>query len=216
MKNYFYAIFFCFLFVAAAEAVGQDKEKTKYITLDIAPVAYKGDLGNAYSQWDRAFGVSYHVLKAGKFSRGFGFLAGKIRGNDLNFQADGNIVPNRSFSTSFYSGQYDFHYNFLRNDNFIAYAGASVGLLFFNVKDDAGNKLSTQLNTRKKGEDYANMTFFMPIKAGAMYQFDNGIGLGFQAGFLNPFTKYLDNIAFLGKNRRDNILFAKFSRVFEL
>jgi hypothetical protein len=216
MKNIFFALFFTFFSLSATAAKAQNEGKTKFITFDISPVAYKGDLGNAYSQWGRAFGVSYHVLKAGKFSRGFSFLAGKISGSDISFQAEGDVAPNRSFSTSFYSAQYDLHYNFFKSDNFHAYAGAGAGMFFFTVKDDSGNKLSSQLNTRKKGEDYANISLFLPVKIGGNYYFDNGFGLGFQAGLLNPFTKYLDNIAALGKNKRDNILFAKISLVFKM
>jgi hypothetical protein len=138
---------------------------------------------------------------------------GNISGNDISFNAsaESKTVVNNSFNTNFITAHFDLNYHFYRSENLTFYAGIGAGLMRFMVKDDNGNNLNTQLNSRKRGEDYSNIVLSLPFRLGGIYSFNNGLALGFQTGFLNPMTKYLDNIGELGGNKQDNILYTKFS-----
>lgn len=215
----FYLLFVFFTCIGSFRAAAQDtlllSSKIKVLSFDLMPVGYAGDL-SSFTQWGSGFGVSLHTLKDKKLSRGVAFMTGNLRGNNPDFITETEAVPNRSFQTRFFALHYDWHYNFIKTDNFNLFAGAGIGLMYFVVKDDSGKRLSSQFGTRNKGEDYANLTLVLPVKIGADYFFENGIGVGFRVGLLNPRTKYLDNIGELGKNKRDNALFAKFCLQFRL
>lgn len=189
------------------------RKSTKLIEFGVIPVGYKGDLGNAYHQWNNAYSLGIRFTSNPKWQKSASVMWGNISGNDISFNAsaESKTVVNNSFNTNFITAHFDLNYHFYRSENLTFYAGIGAGLMRFMVKDDNGNNLNTQLNSRKRGEDYSNIVLSLPFRLGGIYSFNNGLALGFQTGFLNPMTKYLDNIGELGGNKQDNILYTKFS-----
>ncbi|WP_051203799.1 hypothetical protein [Hugenholtzia roseola] len=182
----------------------------------LAPLGYKGDLGNPYHKWDRALWLGIQKRKAGKRLQTQAQIGiGRISGSDAFFRPDlpdsSGLNPNRSFQTSLLALQIGGQYVFLETEQLRLSAGLGLGLLRFSPKDEAGNLLVEQNGTRFFTEDYANTTLYLPIEMNLQYHFKNRMAFGFSAGFLNPFTKYLDNIALLGNDKNDNILKMAFS-----
>ena len=189
------------------------RKSMKLIEFAVMPVAYRGDLGNAYHQWNKAFSIGIRFKIKPKWHKSASIMWGNISGNDNNFipSSESTAIVNKSFQTSFITAHLDINYHFFRRENFICYVGMGAGLIRFIVKDENGNNLNEQYNSRKRNEGYSNTVSSFPFRLGAIYSLNNGFSLGFQTGFLNPMTKYLDNIGELGGNKQDNILYTKFS-----
>jgi hypothetical protein len=190
--------------------------KQLQVFASLAPLGYKGDLGSPYHKWDRGFWFGIQKRKTGKRLQMQAQLGvGRITGSDTFFRPDlpdsSGLNPNRSFQTSLLALQVGAQYVFLETAHLRLSAGLGLGLMRFSPKDESGNLLAEQGSTRFFTEDYANTTLYLPLEMNLQYHFENRMAFGFSAGFLNPFTKYLDNIALLGNDKNDNILKIGFS-----
>lgn len=177
--------------------------------------AYNGDL-EGKKKYTSSFHLGLQLNKKRKLNGNFNIGAGILNGEDRNFTFDSNQTPlpspNRFFKTSFFYVNYDLHYNIIKKQNFIAYISQGIGLIRFSPKDDEGNDLADQPETRAEEETYRQESLMLPTSIGMIYLLPNQYGVSLQAGFYNTLTDYLDNISTLGDSgNNDNVLAIRFA-----
>jgi hypothetical protein len=177
----------------------------QFIKVGIAPALYSGDLvsRNAKLTSLATVGIRFNQKKKlnGTFQVSFGTLTGQNPG--YQFKDDISTTPNTFFRTSLVTIHYDIAYNFVITESLKIYVGAGIGLFRYQPKDDLGQNLLDQIETRADTETYANTSAVIPIKVGAAYFLPNDFGIEFQAMMMNPQTDYIDNIGQWG-NRSGN------------
>lgn len=193
----------------------QAQKAPRMVYVGVSANAYKGDLQNSYEKYTSIFHVGLKLNKKKRLNGNIGLGYGNINGQSINprFKTSENTVsPNRYFKTSIFTVHYNIQYNFIKNDHWIVYLSQAIGIIRFNPKDKFNVNLQDQLSTRASNETYGNTSLMLPTKVGFIYLFDNEFGAGFEAGFLNTLTDYLDNISQMGtKDGNDNLLQFKFS-----
>jgi hypothetical protein len=198
----------------------KEKELPEAINLayiGISSNGYAGDL-NVYDKWASALHMGFKLNHRTHLNGNVNFSIGNITGQDPYF-VNGNpeftgkdYSPSKYFNTSVITANYDLHLNIIKKQNLIVYLSQGIGIIRFNPKDEFGNPLQKQPQTRVPGEVYGNTAIMLPTNLGFIYFFPNRFGAGIQAGFLNTQTDYLDNISLLGPNdRNDNVLQVRFS-----
>jgi hypothetical protein len=188
--------------LGSARMQAQDQKAGSWLHVGFEIPAYAGDL-NKYAQFNGAFALNHKERLNGQFT----FLIGTVKGENRRLDIPPSaIAPNRFFSTSLIEFSYQVNYHLIKTPNFGLYIGQGIGLLRFDPKDENDESLSGQADTRAEGESYRNITLMLPTKVGVQYVFDNHFGVGFEAGWHNPLTDYLDNISDLGTGGSDNIL----------
>ncbi len=180
----------------------------KFVHFGIAMNSYKGDMGT-YDKYTGGmqFGVQFNKKKRlnGAFNLGFG----SITDDDPSIESSGlagATEPNTYFKTNFVYLNYDLHLNIIKKQNLVVYISQGIGFMRFTPKNEDGEKLQSQQNTRISGENYRNSVLMLPTSLGAIYFLPNNIGLSLQTGLMNPSTDYLDNISEFGKSGNDNVL----------
>lgn len=200
------------LLLQVAWASGQSPNS--YIQVGISPVAYKGDLGRSFSKWRMNVNVGLLFNKKDKLNGSAQIAIGSVTGqsDDRYIGGSSDITPNSFFKTNFIAINYELHYNLIRNEFWKIYIGQGIGFMHFTPKDQYGEKLSDQYETREEGESYGSIAIIFPTKLGVIYFFPNNYGLGFETGFYNTLTDYIDNVSVWGgKEGYDNIWYFKFS-----
>lgn len=146
----------------------------------------------------------------GSFELGYGQLTGQ---NSMYvFSGDEKAIPNRFFSSSFFTLHYNLHLNILKKENYTLYLSQGFGIIRYNPEDDLDRNLPDRFETRAPNETYSNTSVMLPTNLGFIYLLPNKWGLGLQAGYLNPLTDYLDNIGQWGNNSgNDNVLQYRFA-----
>lgn len=190
---------------------------TRFFELGVNANAYKGDLNHSYQQFTSAVTLGLRLNFKKRLNSHFALTIGSITGSNPYFQtnyysgADSGVTPNNFFKTTFVQVNYDLQFNIIKTKSLIVYVSQGIGIFKFTPKDINNNSLAGQLNTRAPNENYNTTTFSFPTSAGFYYLFKNNLGAGFQAGWLNTQTNYLDNIGQLGNRpKNDNILFYRF------
>ncbi|MCC5944466.1 MAG: hypothetical protein JJT94_05985 [Bernardetiaceae bacterium] len=197
----------------------QEEPPKLFLELGMSADAYRGDLQNRFRSWGRTFHIGAVWNKDALIAPATSLSIGRIQGSNHLFNAsmpDSLLLegtqPNRSFYTNFVALQAELRIQFLRHERYTLYIAPGIGLLNFTPRDDNGNALADQNNTRNFTEIYNSNAIMLPIRIGGHYIFENGFGFAANMGFLNPFTDYLDNISELGNpDRRDQVLSMKFS-----
>jgi hypothetical protein len=178
-----------------------------YLMGGTGPAAYKGELGN-YQKWSALFNFSLQWSRNRWLNPVLDINVGRLAGNSLVFSSpDGQ--PNRFFTTQFANASFNLHFNILKTPNYQVYLSQGLGFARFTVRDDLGNDLATQPQTRALDEELPNTALVLPTGIGAAYFFPNDFGIGVEANWLNPRTAYLDNIGELGTNKKDNVFRVK-------
>ena len=207
-------IFFTIILISNSGRLLAQEEKAKpMLQLGISPNAYRGDL-SSYEKWTIGYHVGLLLNKKKRLNGSFQLAFGKVTGqtNDPYYPGDPDKTPNTFFRTNFVTLNYELHYNFIKNDRMIFYIGQGFGIIHFTPKDNLGNKLQDQDQSRAEGESYGNISVTLPTKLGYIYFLPNRLGLGLEVGFYNTMTDYLDNISKWGtQSGKDNILYFKFS-----
>ena len=208
---------FLFLSLAVNAQDSSSNAPTRFFELGINSNAYKGDLNHSYQKFTSSISLGLRLNYKKRFNSHFGLMIGSVIGQNPYFQtnyysgADSGATPNSFFKTSFWQANYDLQFNIIKTKSFVLYISQGIGVFHFNPKDATNNSLVGQLNTRAPNEAYNTTTISLPTSAGFFYLFKNYIGAGFQAGWLNTQTNYIDNISQLGtRNKNDNILFYRF------
>ncbi|MCU0431420.1 MAG: outer membrane beta-barrel protein [Cytophagaceae bacterium] len=196
----------------------ESKKPTRYLELGLGANSYKGDLSHQYSKWKGSLNATVVNSFGKRLSGTFNFQWGGITAQNATYQFDDlsnpQPSPNKFANTTFLSLHYGLRLNFLRKNGFSAYVSQGIGLFRFLPKDDNDQKLQSQLNTRKEGEEYSNLAFYFPTSLGITYVLPQGYGISLQGGWMNTNTDYLDNISLWGtKDKNDNILCYKLSFV---
>src|SRR6185437_1670863 len=216
-----------FIFLLACSAMAQqdsvkyagktDNFPTRFFELGVVSNAYKGDLNHSYQKFTSAVSLCLRLNFEKRFNSHFALTVGSVVGSNPNFQTnfysgpDSGSSPNTYFKTTFWQLNYDLQFNIIKTQSFILYVSQGIGIFHFNPKDANNSSLVGQLNTRAPSESYSTTSISLPTSAGFYYFFQNHIGAGFQFGWLQTQTHYLDNIYELGnRTKKDNVLFYKF------
>ena len=183
--------------------------------------AYNGDLGDRFDKWGSFFSVgvklNHKYRLNGNLSIGIGSITGQEVGYTFNGPSVDPATPNTFFKTRVLTVNYDLHYNFIKKGPWIVYISQGLGLVSYIPKDEFSEDLVDQSSTRVPNETYGSTSIVAPTQIGAFYLLSNGLGFGFQTGFLNTLTDYLDNVSQWGnQGGNDNILIAKFSLLVSL
>ncbi len=80
----------------------------------------------------------------------------------------------------------------------------------FSPNDEQGNSLFDQSTTRFINEDYNLISPYFPLSIGLNYFWKHKYSLGFQTGYVNNTSDYIDNISILGRSeKKDNLFYMR-------
>jgi hypothetical protein len=211
------ASLFLLAFLSTFLSFSQTRQVSKYFEIGIGPNAYKGDLSGSYQKFSSSFHLGIMFKNDKRLNSHFGLMIGNITGQNphLSFPVDTTMpapTPNKVFKTTLFSVNYDLMIKLIKKENFTLYISQGIGVLRFNPKDENNENLSDQFNSRAENETFNNFTIMLPTNIGAMYTLKNNYGFGFQMGWLNSQSDYLDNISMWGsREKKDNVFLCKFS-----
>ena len=192
------------------EATAQElPQKSKELTIGLGAALYNGDLGKGYQPGSLMGSIGLKLNADKKLHGNLHVIFGSVTGQELDYEfaGDPEAEPNTYFSSSFFGVHYELAFNLIAQEGFKLYLSQGIGFFRFQPKDEFGNKLLDQPNSRDLNEDYRNISFMLPTQLGGRYTLENGYSLGLQIGFLNPLSDYVDNIStWGGKSGNDNIL----------
>jgi len=220
MKWPFVFILIFSLFISA-NAADSTKIRKKFLVIGGAALAYKGSLQESYARWTPGFQIGIRFQKRkivnGMLSSTFGKLIGEDRAYQKPTKFEDQIQPVSKFQTSFFSLQYEAQVLLLKYHGLRIFASQGIGLFRFTPEDWDGNSLFEKDRTRNKGESFSKNSLQFPTQIGLQYWFPNLMGFGFQAGWLNPLTKYIDNMSDLSTNEvSDNVAAFRFQFFYHL
>jgi len=212
----FLTILFVLLSAVLSVSAQQVQHVTKFIDFGVSTNAFKGDLSHSYTDWANAVHIGLKFNKKKRINGHFNLMVGNAFAQNPDYRFDNGITPQPSPATfvkiSLITVHYEAQLNLYKNKNWAFYLYQGIGICRFDPRDSENKKLSDQLNTRAQGESYSNVTIALPNGIGASYLFTNGFAVGFQAGWLNTNTDYLDNTSKWGDRAgNDNILSYKMS-----
>ncbi|WP_420582844.1 hypothetical protein [Reichenbachiella sp.] len=215
MKFLLFLFFSSSLLNSNLQAQDSLAKKKREVHLGIGPAYYNGDLGKPYSSGSLLFNFGLKLNKDKKLNGNFKVSIGSVTGQELDYSTIDNsgaiATPNRFFRSNFFGLNYEVQYNFVFKEKLNVYVSQGIGLFRFNPKDENGDSLIDQPNTRPVGETYRNMIIQLPTQLGVKYYLPNEFAVGIQVGFINPITDHLDNLSIWGKkNGNDNILSIQF------
>jgi hypothetical protein len=184
------------------------QQPNMYLHIGPSVVSYKGDMGD-FEKLNAAFHIGLQLNKKkrvnGNFNIGFGEISDDFTPSSLANVA-GAPAPNDYFKTKLFYLNYDLHINIIKKEKWIVYLSQGIGFVRFTPKNGLGENLQDNTQTRAAGEDYRNSAVMLPTSLGVIYFLPNNFGIGFQSGFYNTSTDYLDNISEFGSSGNDNIL----------
>jgi hypothetical protein len=192
---------------------GQSTAPTRFMELGLSANSYKGDLSPTYDKWTSSFHLGLKLNIKKKLNGQFNFMAGNIVGENptYDFTNSNSPRPNNYFNTRLGSVNYNLQYHFIKTEKWMFCISQGFGLMKFTPRNELSEDLIVKTSTRARNETYSSITAIFPTNIGLTYLFPNYYGIGFQVGFLNPATDYLDNVSQLSNNqRKDNVLLTKF------
>lgn len=219
MLGYFFAlkvklILIIAILLSCFHSRGQDSirvKKPKEFFIGIGSGHYRGDLNSSYGPGKALLTVGIKLNTAKRLNGNFVLNIGSLSGNELDYTFDdgSNIAttPNSYFNTSFFSINYETQYNIINRKKLKLYISQGIGVLRFIPRDEFGNDLIDNNDTRALNETYGNLAIMFPTSLGLKYVIPNGMGIGFQTGLFNSISDYIDNISEWGQDSgNDNIL----------
>lgn len=203
------------IFEAKSQVRNDNANSNRFLSAGFSAVSYKGSLQSSYLRWTPAYQAGMLLEKrklySSYFGIGFGAYAGEDRSYRLPARADQSLQPVTAFEGSFFTLHYEARFLLFRYGGFRVQACQGIGLFRFAVKDRGGSKLSEKPRSRANGENYSQNSFFFPTSVMIQYRFQNHLGLGFQAGWFNNSSAYLDNMSQLSMNEnKDNLAAFRF------
>jgi hypothetical protein len=193
------------------------RQPNRYFTIGLSANAYKGSLNASYQAFKPAFHIGLQLNRKKRLNGSFNLAIGSYvadKGPDPNFYPAmvGIRIPNTFASSTFIAFHYGLNLYVIKNRYFNWYLGTGFGLMRFNPQDAEGSDLLDQRFTRESNENYSTVTSIIPVNTGVNYFHKSGYGLGFQVGWWNTNTQYLDNVGKLASEQKnDNILSYRFS-----
>jgi hypothetical protein len=200
---------------ADGKVPSDSSQRYQYACAGFSAIAYKGSLESGYNRWTPAYHAGILLEKRKFFSSfiglGFGSYIADDRSYRLPARADQTLQPVPAIEGSFFTLHYEARLTLFRYKSLRIQACQGIGLFRFTVRDRNGNNLSDKPKSRAAGEFYSQNSFFFPSSLMLHYSFPNRIGLGFQAGWFNTVTSYLDNMNQLSLNNNgDNLAAFRF------
>ncbi len=192
-------------------AFAQKTMPTRFAELGFSTNSYKGDLDHSYSKWSSSIQIGILFNKKKRINGHLNLMLGSAIAQNPNYffddGSDPQPTPNKYGRIKMIAFNYDLHVNLYKKHNLIVYLYQGIGIMRFDTRDDENLKLVSQLNTRAQNETYGPITAMFPHGIGALYVSKPGFGVGFQAGYLNTTSDYMDNVSKWGdKSKKDNIL----------
>jgi hypothetical protein len=211
----FILLFSRIIIQADGKAPSDSSRRYKYACAGFSAVAYQGSLESGYNRWTPAYHAGILLEKRKFFSSFVGFGFGSYTAEDRSYRlpakADQTLLPVAAVDGSFFTLHYEARLTLFRYKALRIQACQGAGMFRFSVTDRNGNNLSGKTKSRALGESYSDVSFFFPSSLMLHYAFPNRIGLGFQAGWFNPVTSYLDNMNQLSlNNNSDNLAAFRF------
>ena len=186
----------------------------RYFMVGLSANAYKGSLSSSYQAFKPAFHIGLQLNRKKRLNGSFNLAIGSyVADNGVQEIAEVNgRTPNNFATSTFIALHYGLNLYVIKNRFFNWYLGTGFGLMRFNPKDAEGNDLLDQRITRQSNESYSTVTSFIPLNSGLNFFHKSGYGLGFQVGWWNTNTQYLDNVGKLAmEQKNDNLLSYRFS-----
>ena len=211
MKKKLAGILLVLLFAISQMAEAQ--QPTAFLYGGFGMNKVRSDLQSDYSAYTGSFMLGVQLNRSKRLNGSFAISYGQISDENSQYTYSGDVQakPNRFFSSSLFTIQYDLHVNILKKENYILYLSQGIGLARYKPEDELGNSLQDRYTSRAANETYGNSSIMLPSKLGFTYLLPNAWGLGLEAGYLNPMTDYLDNISQWGnKKGNDNVLLFSF------
>lgn len=189
------------------------QDAKRFLTLGVSATAYSGTLSQAYQTFSPSIHLGLRLNRKKRLNGAFTATLGSVSGHSLNYTFNKkypDASPVSSFKTNFFIANYELSYNLIRKKNFTWYLSQGFGLMRFEPYSSDGKSLYAQTTSRAPGETYNKITTVLPFGTGFYGLLPNGFGLGFQAGWWNTSTDYIDNLSKLGNgDGGDNMLFYK-------
>jgi len=211
-----------FLFFSGfSQAQNAPKVRKKFLVVGVNALSYKGSLQNSYARWTPGIQVGLRFQKKKNLNGMLSATFGKVIGEDRTYvkpsRFSDQIQPVSRFQTSVFSLQYEAQFLLFRHKGLRIFTSLGLGLFRYEPQDWDGNSLVEKDRTRNKDESYSKNAIQFPIQFGFQYWFPNEMGLGFQAGWLNPVSKYIDNMSDLANNEvSDNVATIRFQFFYHL
>ncbi|MES2388604.1 MAG: hypothetical protein V4543_11440 [Bacteroidota bacterium] len=188
----------------------------KWIYGGVSATAYKGSLSSAYAQFSPSLHVGLRLSRSKRLNGTFQLSLGSVTGSssryDFKIPANSNATPANSFHTNFFMLNYELSLSLVKRRRFCWYISQGIGFMHFEVYDSENKSLFDNSLSRATGESYLKNTVILPSSTGIYGLLPGGYGLGFQAGWWNTGTDYIDNLSKLSDGRSgDNLLFYKFT-----
>jgi hypothetical protein len=205
----------------ASKANDSTRVNKKILMVGANALAYKGSLQNSYNHWTPGIQVGLRFEKRklvnGMLSATFGTVIGEDRAYKKPSKFGDEFQPVSKFETSFFSLHYEAQVTLFRYKGFRLFISQGVGLFRFTPKDWQGKSLIEEDRTRNKGESYSKNSMQFPTQIGLLHWFPNQMGFGFQTGWLNPLSNYIDNMSDLSSNDvSDNVASFRFQFFYHL
>jgi hypothetical protein len=177
------------------------QQKPLKVGVGLLGASYVGDLnadGNALHRFHPGVSISLQFdsekLIAPQLNTGFARIVSQNR----DLQPVEGVSPNSFVETPFFFVDFRLRARFLREKSFNPYISAGIGLLGYTPRDENGNNLLDNINTRAEGETYGSITAGFPMSVGAELSLSPLIGLGLEYTYRFTSSDYLDNISQLG------------------
>lgn len=194
------------LLLCALVSNGQDK--TRAFFFGYSANSYSGDL-SGYGRFNNAFNAGVSLNQNRKLSGELNVRIGTIIGESLEV-----ISPvERYVQSTYFSLNYGVNVRLLNWKNkFKINIIPGIGLMRFTPKDFEKNELANQNDSRKRGEEYSNITLILPLKFQFHYEITPLVAISYDLGFLNSRTDYLDNLSELADpSDKDNVMLMNFN-----
>ncbi len=189
-----------------------------HVDVGVGPAAYRGDLNAGFRKWSAIYHVGLTMDHKKNLNGSFRFSFGTVTGQDATWSGnETGQTPNSYFKTTMFSFNYDLHINIVKRSNLAVYVSQGIGFMHYVPKNEFGENLIDQPNTRPENESYSTLCVLFPTKVGGYYLLSNNYGMNIEAGLFNPITDFIDNISNWGRKKgNDNILMIKFALLIPL
>ncbi len=171
--------------------------------------AYSGDLNYNGEQLYRFYpGMNFSLLfgKVKLISPQLNMGFGKFVSQNRLLVLDPQYAVNKYVETSFFYADFRLKVRFLRKSRIHPYFSLGPELFNFTPRDEKGNALSDNLESRKEEEIYGSVAFAFPMSLGFDLKLSHVFGLNAEYTFRPTNSDYLDNIGLLGlKSGKDKV-----------
>lgn len=163
--------------------------------------AYQGDLttqGTQFYRFNPGFNASLQFASQKLITPQVNAGFGKFTAQDRDIPAIDGVQPNTFVQTNFFFVDLRLKVRAFRRHKVNPYASIGIGLLGYTPRDEDGNGLVDNSNTRNPDELYGSITAGFPMSLGIEFHMNPIMSLGLEYTRRGTGTDYLDNIGQLG------------------